>query len=463
MDGEAGRLALLFGTDGVRGIANVELTPELAFRVGRAAAGVLGGGGRLRFAVGRDTRISGHLLQSALVAGLLSAGADVLDLGVITTPGVAYLTRFLGCQGGAVISASHNPAEYNGIKLISGLGYKFPDEVEEKIEAVVLGEDSLPRPGGAGVGRLADARGAREKYIGYLAGTLPGPLPPLAVAVDCANGATAELAPQLLARVGVRVTAINVEPDGLNINAGCGSTHPEALARVVVECGADLGIAHDGDGDRTIAVDDNGQVVDGDAIMGILARALHQEGRLRGGAVVATVMSNLGLEVFLRQVGLGLIRTAVGDRYVLDEMLRGGYSLGGEQSGHIIFLDHATTGDGMLTALQLLWVLARSGARLSALAGSIPRYPQVLRNVRLPGETRYQPTPRIERALQEARRVLGERGRVLVRPSGTEPLVRIMVEGEDAAEVTRQAAALEEVIAGELSALAAARPPNPVS
>ncbi|MEW6546959.1 MAG: phosphoglucosamine mutase [Bacillota bacterium] len=441
---------MLFGTDGVRGIANVELTPELAFRVGRAAAAVLAGGGRPRFAVGRDTRLSGHLLQSALVAGMLSAGADVLDLGVITTPGVAYLTRHLGCQGGAVVSASHNPAEYNGIKLISAEGYKFPDEVEEKIEALVLGADSLPRPAGSGVGRLEDARAARGQYIEYLVGTVPGALPALPVVVDCANGATADLAPQVLGRVGARVTAINVEPDGLNINAGCGSTHPQGLAREVVERGAQAGVAHDGDGDRTIAVDEKGQVVDGDAIMGILARALQREGRLRGGAVVGTVMSNLGLEVFLRQAGLGLVRTPVGDRYVLEEMLRGGYSLGGEQSGHIIFLDHATTGDGMLTALQLLWALARSGESLSALAGRIPRYPQVLRNVRLPNGMRYRPTPRIEEALREAREALGERGRVLVRPSGTEPLVRIMVEGVDGEEVARAAGMLEEVIAGEL-------------
>lgn len=451
--GEAGG-ALLFGTDGVRGIANVELTPELAFRVGRAAAAVIGRGARLRFAVGRDTRLSGDLLQSALVAGFLSAGADVVDLGVMTTPGVAYLTRALGCSGGAVISASHNPAEYNGIKLISGSGYKFPDEVEAEIERLVLGEEGGPRPSGGGVGRLQRLPEARERYLEYLAGTLPGRLPPLRVVVDCAHGATAHLAPELLERVGLRVSVINDRPDGLNINAGCGSTHPDGLARAVVEGGADLGIAHDGDGDRAIAVDEKGRVVDGDAIMGVVARALHAEGRLRGGAVVATVMSNLGLEVFLGRLGVRLVRTAVGDRYVLEEMLRGGYCLGGEQSGHIIFLDHATTGDGMLTALQLLRVLAGSGGTLSSLAESVPRYPQVLRNVRLPGGVRYRETPRIALALAEARRALGERGRVLVRPSGTEPLVRIMVEGEDPGQVERQAAALEEVIAGELEAMA---------
>lgn len=451
MKGKSEAVWLLFGTDGVRGIANVELTPELAFRLGRATAAVLTGRGRPRFAVGRDTRISGELLQSALVAGMLSAGADVLDLGVITTPGVAYLTRHLGCQGGAVVSASHNPAEYNGIKLISGQGYKFPDEVEQRIEELAVGEDNLPRPAGSGVGRREDAREARERYIAHLVGTIPGRLPQLAVVVDCANGATVELAPQVLSRAGARVTAINVEPDGLNINAGCGSTHPQALARAVLEHGARVGIAHDGDGDRTIAVDENGQVVDGDAIMGILARLLRQEGRLRGGAVVATVMSNLGLEVFLRESGLGLVRTSVGDRYVLEEMLRGGYSLGGEQSGHIILLDHATTGDGMLTALHLLWALGRAQESLSALAGRIPRYPQVLRNVRLPDGTRYHPTARVERAWQEARELLGERGRVLVRPSGTEPLVRIMVEGVDGEQVSRVAGMLEEVIAAELS------------
>lgn len=441
---------MLFGTDGVRGIANVELTPEMAFRVGRAAAAALGGEGRPRFAVGRDTRLSGHLLQSAFVSGVLSAGADVLDLGVITTPGVAYLTRYLGCQAGAVVSASHNPAEYNGIKLISAEGYKFPDEVEERIEGLALSEDTLPRPAGSGVGRLQDARAARERYIEYLVGTVAGPIP-LRVVVDCANGATSELAPRVLERVGARVTVINGEPDGLNINAGCGSTHPAGLAHAVVRLGAQAGIAHDGDGDRVIAADEKGQIVDGDAIMGILAEALQREGRLRGGAVVATVMSNLGLEVFLRQMGLGLVRTPVGDRYVLEEMRRGGYSLGGEQSGHIIFLDHTTTGDGMLTALQLLAAEARAREDLSALAGRIPRYPQALRNVRLPDGMRYRATPRIEEALREAARTLGERGRVLVRPSGTEPLVRIMVEGVDPGEVTGVVARLEEVIAGEVS------------
>jgi len=442
---------LLFGTDGVRGVANVELTPELAFRLGRAAATVLAGGGRPRFAVGRDTRLSGQLLQSALVAGMLSAGADVLDLGVITTPGVAYLTRYLGCRGGAVVSASHNPAEYNGIKLISGEGFKFPDEVEERIEALALGQDTMPRPAGAGVGRLEDARAARERYIEYLAATVPGPIP-LRVVVDCANGATSDLAPRLLERVGVRVTAINADPDGLNINAACGSTHPRGLVEAVLSHGAQAGVAHDGDGDRAIAVDEKGQIVDGDAIMGIMAEAMHREGRLRGGAVVATVMSNLGLEVFLRGVGLRLVRTPVGDRYVLEEMRRGGYSLGGEQSGHIILLDHATTGDGMLTALQLLATLVRSGERLSVLAGRIPRYPQVLRNVPLPEGVRYRATPRIQEALREAEHALGERGRVLVRPSGTEPLVRIMVEGMDPDLVAGVAAMLEEVIAGEVSA-----------
>lgn len=436
----------------MRGVANVELTPELAFRLGRATAAVVGSGsGRPRFAVGRDTRLSGDLLQSALVAGFLSAGAHVVDLGVITTPGVAYLARLLGCQGGVVVSASHNPAEYNGLKLISGQGFKFPDEVEKRIEDLVLGSDhGLPRPSGGGVGRLEDGRGAREAYLRYLTSTVSVPLTGLRVVVDCAHGATSELAPRALAGAGARVRAIHDRPDGMNINAGCGSTAPEVLAGTVVEEGAQVGIAHDGDGDRAIAVDERGQVVDGDAIMGILALALHRKGGLRGGAVVATVMSNLGLELFLRQAGVGLVRTPVGDRYVLERMLSGGYNLGGEQSGHIIFLDYATTGDGMLTALQLLSVLRGSSQPLSALAARIPRFPQLLRNIPLPGGVRYRETPRLAAAREEAQRLLGERGRVVVRPSGTEPLVRVMAEGADLPRVEEAVAFLEEVICREL-------------
>ncbi|HHY94717.1 MAG TPA: phosphoglucosamine mutase [Firmicutes bacterium] len=445
---------MLFGTDGVRGVANADLTPELAFRLGRAAAAVLGGqGGRPRFAVGRDTRLSGHLLQSALTAGLLSAGADVVDLGVITTPGVAYLVRRMGCQGGAVVSASHNPAEYNGIKMFSGQGFKFPDEVEARIEDLALSSDSgLPRPVGAGIGRLEDGEGWRETYLDYLARTIPGPLPSGRVIVDCAHGATSELAPGLLRRAGAEVVALHTEPDGLNINAGCGSTSPQVLAEAVSAEGAFCGIAYDGDGDRAIAVDERGRVVDGDAIMGILALSWRERGRLQGGAVVATVMSNLGLEVFLRQAGVGMIRTPVGDRHVLEQMLRGGHNLGGEQSGHIILLDYATTGDGMLTALQFLWTIGESGRPLSALAGAIPRFPQILRNVPLPEGGKYRPTPAVSKALEEAARILGEQGRVLVRPSGTEPLVRIMVEGSDEKLVGEVMALLAEVIAREVSA-----------
>lgn len=450
----------LFGTDGVRGVANADLTPELVFRLGRAGAHYLietaGGAGRPRLVLGKDTRLSSDVLEAALAAGAASAGADVVSLGVVTTPAVARLTRRLGAAGGAMISASHNPAEYNGIKFFSADGYKFPDAVEDEIQAIVLGgEDSLPRPTGGGLGRIEDAPEAAERYIAEVAATVEGaePFRGLKVVLDCANGAAFRLAPVLMRRLGAAVTVINDRPDGLNINAGCGSTHPEGLQAAVRREGAHAGLAFDGDADRVIAVDEKGGLVDGDHILAIAGLHLLRQGRLAGRTVVATVMSNLGLERVLQQAGARLVRTRVGDRYVLEAMREGGYVLGGEQSGHIIFLEHATTGDGLLTAVQLLRIMTEAGRPLSELAGQMPRFPQFLVNVNVKAHLRdgWRDNQRVRAALDTAEAALRGRGRVLVRPSGTEPLIRVMVEGEDARTVRELAEDLAGVLLRELN------------
>ncbi|MFO7172902.1 MAG: phosphoglucosamine mutase [Bacillota bacterium] len=457
-------MSRLFGTDGVRGVANApELTPELAFALGRAAAR-LAAEGRLQGAdgraaaarrplavIGRDTRRSGTMLAAAVSAGIQSAGGDVIPLGVITTPGVAYLTRELGADFGVVISASHNPAEYNGIKFFSRDGFKLPDPVEDELEALVRAPaDDGPRPTGPEVGTERPVPGAVERYVEYLAGTADVSLRGLKVVVDCGHGAAYRLAPAVLERLGAEVIAIGVEPDGVNINAGCGSTHPEALQQAVVAHKAHVGIAHDGDADRCLAVDERGQLVDGDAILGICALDLLRRGELPGRQVVATVMSNMGLELWLREHGIQLLRTKVGDRYVLEQMLATGAALGGEQSGHIIFRRHSTTGDGILTAVQLLAVMVRSGRPLSELAGQIPRFPQILENVRVRQKEGWAENPRIQAAIRQAEERLAGRGRVLVRPSGTEPLIRVMIEGPDPSLLAEMAADLREVIAAEL-------------
>jgi phosphoglucosamine mutase len=421
----------LFGTDGVRGLANRELTAELALDLSVAAARVLAEvgafeGRRPTAVVARDTRASGEFLEAAVVAGLASAGVDVIRLGILPTPAVAYLTARMGADVGVMLSASHNPMPDNGIKFFARGGYKLDDAIEDLIEAR-LGE-SWDRPTGADVGRVRDDASGFELYVEQLAGTARHRLDGLRVVVDCANGAAYRVAPECLRRLGATVIPINADPDGLNINDNCGSTHLEALTAAVVEHGADVGIAHDGDADRCMAVDAEGNVVDGDQILAILALAMREAGRLRHDTVVVTTMSNLGFVLAMQREGIAVQQTKVGDRYVLEAMKAGGFSLGGEQSGHLILLDHATTGDGVLAAVQLLSRVAETGQPLSELAKVMTRLPQVLVNVRGVDKSRAETDPTVLAAVQSASAELGETGRVLLRPSGTEPVVRVMVE-----------------------------------
>ena len=442
----------LFGTDGVRGVAGSELTARLALDLSVAAAQVLGPSAahqRPVAVVGRDPRTSGEFLEAAVVAGLASAGVDVLRLGVLPTPGVAYLAKALDADFGVVLSASHNPAKDNGIKFFARGGRKLPDAVEDEIEAL-LGQPSPPS--GHGFGRVIDAESEQEKYLDHLVASLgSGPVPaqpPLAglrVVVDCAHGAAYAIAPEALRRAGAEVIAIGVEPDGENINSGCGSTHLDTIVSVVRSQAADVGIAHDGDADRCLAVDASGQVVDGDQILAVLATELKQENRLAGDTVVVTVMSNLGFRLAMDDAGISVVETLVGDRYVLEAMLAGQHTLGGEQSGHIILAEYATTGDGVLTALHLLAVLARRGVSLAEAVKVMTRYPQVLINVPVDRE-RAAASPELARAVEAAEAELGSTGRILVRPSGTEPIIRVMVEAVDTAQADRVAHQVADVV-----------------
>jgi len=462
--GEAGQRSRLFGTDGVRGIAGQELTARLALDLSVAAAAVLGGTvlgrgpgtpGRAVAVVGRDPRASGEFLEAAVVAGLAGTGVDVLRLGVIPTPGVAYLTGALGAAFGVVISASHNPARDNGIKFFGRGGVKLPDAVEDDIEARLAADRPAAdrsaargaEPPAGGFGRVSDASAEHERYLDHLLATLPDhPQPPLAglrIVADCAHGAAYRLAPQALRRAGAEVITIGAEPDGLNINDGCGSTALGALAAAVVQHGADAGIAYDGDADRCLAIDADGQPLDGDQILTVLATGLKDAGRLAGDAVVVTVMSNQGFHVAMRDSGIEVIETPVGDKYVSEAMRDGGYVLGGEQSGHIIMGEHATTGDGLLTSLQLLAAVNRHGVPMAAAAKMMPKYPQVLVNV--PGEAS-QLGPRTDAAVRRAEAQLGGDGRVLVRPSGTEPAIRLMIQAKDAALAERVIGQLAEEV-----------------
>ena len=452
---EAGQRSRLFGTDGVRGVAGDELTVGLALNLSVAAAAVLGRGEaghgvRPVAVVGRDPRASGEFLEAAVVAGLASAGVDVLRLGVIPTPGVAYLTGALNASFGVVISASHNPAADNGIKFFGPGGVKLPDATEDAIEARTVeaqAQAAAQVPPTHGFGRVSDARAVHELYLDHLLATLPEqPQPPLAglrIVADCAHGAAYLIAPQALRRAGAEVITIGDEPDGLNINEGCGSTALGALSAAVLEHGADAGIAYDGDADRCLAIDADGQPLDGDQIMTVLATGLKEAGRLAGDAVVVTVMSNQGFHVAMRDVGIAVIETSVGDKYVSAAMRDGGYVLGGEQSGHIIMLEHATTGDGVLTSLQLLAAVNRHGVSLAAAAKMMPKYPQVLVNV--PGDAS-RLGPRTDAAIRRAEAELGGDGRVLVRPSGTEPKIRLMVQARDAALAERVVGQLAEEV-----------------
>ena len=446
-------MARLFGTDGVRGVAGRDLTAALAMDLAAAAVGMLvspGGGRRPVAVVGRDPRASGEFLEAAVVAGLAASGVDVLRLGVVPTPAVAYLTAELGADFGVMLSASHNPAPDNGIKFFARSGVKLPDAVEDAIEAR-LEAGSAHGPAGvpaAGFGRVRDATGAGESYLDYLLSTLPPgqPLGGLRIVVDCAHGSASAFAPRLLRRAGAEVIAIGADPDGLNINDGCGSTHLEVLAAAVVEHRADAGIAHDGDADRCLAIDASGAIVDGDQILAVLALALRDAGRLPGDTVVATVMSNLGFRRAMREAGITIVETPVGDRYLVAAMLDGKYALGGEQSGHVIMLDHATTGDGMLTALHLLAQLPAQGTTLAGLTGVMTRYPQVLINIRDVDKARAAAAPSVRAAAAAAEAELGDSGRVLIRPSGTEPAVRVMVEAVDPGQAQRLATHLAQVI-----------------
>lgn len=441
-------MAGMFGTDGVRGVANRELTPGLAFKLGRAGACILAGSGKgSRIVIGKDTRISGDMLEAALAAGICSAGVDVLEVGIIPTPAIAYLTRELQAAAGVVISASHNPVEDNGIKFFGPSGYKLPDETEEEIEALVL-EDcvSVPSPVGGGVGRVYRVTDAADRYVEFACSTVSTDLKGLKLVVDCANGAASQVAPLIYKKLGAEVVSIFNNPDGVNINKDCGSTHPENLMEAVIEAGADLGLAHDGDSDRVLAVDAAGRLVDGDQIMVACARHLMARGKLEKDTVVVTVMSNLGLHLALRDLGINVMQTKVGDRYVLEELLRTGARFGGEQSGHIIFLDYNTTGDGIITALQLLAVMKESGEPLSRLAGRMERLPQILVNVKVNDKNAVMESPVLSAAIEEEEIKMEGAGRILVRPSGTEPLVRVMAEGKDMLQLEEIVSRLSNVI-----------------
>lgn len=422
-----------FGTDGVRGEANKELTPELAFKLGRCGGYVLSqhesGERRPRVLVGRDTRISGQLLENALIAGLLSVGIEVFQLGVISTPGVAYLTRIQKASAGVMISASHNPAEDNGIKFFGNDGFKLVDEQEAEIETLLdAAEDVLPRPSAEGLGTVEEFPEGLLKYSEFLQQTITGDLSGLSVCIDAANGATASSVNRLFADLETDFYTMGTSPNGLNINDGVGSTHPEKLAELVVEKNADAGLAFDGDGDRIIAVDERGEIVDGDKIMYICAKHLSENKRLKQDTIVTTVMSNLGFHKAVESVGLKDVITQVGDRYVVEEMRKNDYNFGGEQSGHMIFLDFNTTGDGMLSGIQLLSIMKQTGKKLSELADEVTIYPQKLVNIRVSNKNGAMEVPAIKKVIEEAEAEMNGEGRILVRPSGTEPLLRVMAE-----------------------------------
>jgi len=447
----------LFGTDGVRGVANADLTPELSFALGRAAGAVLAqrtGKERPRLLIGRDTRASGPMLEAALAAGANSAGVDCDLAGVLPTPGVAYLTRAKGYDGGVVISASHNPVEDNGIKFFSAGGFKLSDDEEAAIERAVheilKGNDDLARPTGAGVGTQRQAGDAAEEYIAFLTGQFPLDLSGLRIAVDCGNGAASRIAPEVLRRLGAEVTVYHAEPNGVNINVGCGSTHPAVICQAVKETGADLGFTYDGDADRMLAVDERGQLVDGDHILAILASDMMERGVLRNRKIAATPYSNLGLRLALEAIGASVVETAAGDRHVLEAMRKLDLVLGGEQSGHIILLERNTTGDGLLTGLALLDVLKRRRVPLSTLAGVMKRYPQILEAVRVADKEAFRGNQAIQEEVRAAEAAIGGRGRIFVRPSGTEPVIRVMAEGEDEAAVRAAVQRVVDVIRREL-------------
>ncbi len=444
-------MSRLFGTDGVRGVANSELTPELAFALGKAGAHVLSKSkGRPTILIGTDTRISADMLESALAAGILAVGADVITVGVMPTPAVAYLVRHYKADAGVVISASHNPFEYNGIKFFNGEGFKLDDAVEDEIEDIIIRNIEVNKYiTGDQLGRhvIAD-EDAAQKYIDFLVSSTPMDLHGIKLVLDCANGASYAVALQVYEALGADVVVIGNNPNGLNINDGCGSTHPERLCEMVVQEGAFMGMAYDGDADRLIAVDEKGRIIDGDKVICICAAMLKKEGRLKDDLVTATVMSNIGFHKHLESIGCKVEVTGVGDRYVLESMLKTGGVIGGEQSGHIIFLDKTTTGDGILSSLQLLNAVLQSGKPASALSDEITIYPQVLKNAKVKNENKnkYQTDQEVQEAIRGVEAQMEGSGRVLIRPSGTEPLVRVMLEGEDMEQITDLAEDLAKML-----------------
>ena len=444
-------MARLFGTDGVRGVANTELTGDLAFKLGRAGAYVLTKEKKHapRILVAMDTRISGDMLESALVAGICSVGAHAVVAGVIPTPAVAYLVRHYRLDAGVMISASHNPVEYNGIKFFDNQGYKLSDELEDEIEDIMMSRpEILPSPTGIGLGTKGYAEEALDDYLAFLTKTTTEKFGGIKVALDCANGAAYKAAPLAMLDLGAQLCIIHNEPDGTNINDKCGSTHMDDLKAMVVENGADIGFAFDGDADRCLAVDEKGNLIDGDKILAICGLDMKQRGCLEKDTIVGTVMSNLGLTMMGRENGIEILQTAVGDRYVLERMLADGYNIGGEQSGHVIFLDYNSTGDGVLTAIQLLSVLKRSGKKASELADVMQVLPQVLVNARVNNAKKnsYMDDEVVRKGIAELEQEFSQDGRVLIRTSGTEPLVRVMIEGKDIEKMDKAARKLASLI-----------------
>ena len=440
----------LFGTDGARGVANSEISCELAMNIGKAAAMVLTKGThKPRVLIGKDTRISGDMLEAAIASGLCSVGADVMTLGVVPTPAVAYLVKRYNYDAAVMISASHNPCEYNGIKIFKSDGYKLPDEIEEEIEAIILDEASKPPVMlGKDVGRISVCENTVHDYIEHLKTTVDCDFSGMRIALDCANGSSSVSAEKLFTDLKADCTVISALPDGVNINKDCGSTHIEALQKVVAENGLQAGFAFDGDADRMLAVDENGEIVDGDKIIAICATYMKEEKKLKKDTAVVTVMTNMGFNKYCDKVGINYVATKVGDRYVLENMLQNGYSIGGEQSGHVIFLDYATTGDGQLTALQVLRIMKKTGKKLSELASCMTVYPQTMINVRVSkmGKARFADDEEVANAIAQAEKQLGDTGRVLVRVSGTEPLVRVMLEGENKKQIDTLAKEIAQVI-----------------
>lgn len=427
-------MGILFGTDGVRGIANKELTPELAFKIGRAGAYILARGKKGQIIVGKDTRISGDMLEAALTAGICSMGLDVVSVGIVPTPAVAYLTRKYEALAGVVISASHNPGEYNGIKFFDSRGFKLPDEVEEEIEDIILNNKEIDiNPIGEMIGKVIVEKNGMEDYIDYLTSTVDLDLTGVKIAMDCGHGALYKIGPEIIKRLGGELVVINTEPNGMNINDNCGSTNPDMIQDLVIKEKADVGLSFDGDGDRLIAVDEQGNIVDGDHILAICGSYLKEKGKLKNNTVVGTIMTNMGLDLYLQEKGINIVKTKVGDRYILEEMIKNDYVLGGEQSGHIIFLDYNTTGDGLATGLYLLKVMKETGKPMSQLNKLMTDFPQVLVNARVKNElkNKYKENKEIIEKIKEVENLFQGQGRVVIRPSGTEPLVRVMIEAKE--------------------------------